>query len=197
MSFLLTSSVILLWIVVLLNLLLTLGIIRKLNNQSSAQSSSFTTHGLEKGTVAPDFTAETLDGEQVSLASYAGRSVAFYFLSAHCAPCREILPELLELAPLAAKAGVGFVFVMLDEVSHVRAFVEEFQITLPVLVAPRPDNDFADVYKIGGTPNYCLIDGQGRVLSAGHPKMGAGYQLAETWRGQKSRGTEVVTAERR
>ena len=197
MPFLLTSSVILLWIIVLLNLLLTLGIIRKINNESPAQNDSFTKHGLEEGTAAPDFTAETLDGERVSLATYAGRSTDFHFLSVHCTPCREILPELLEFAPLAANAGIEFVFVILDELPQARAFVEEFQISLPVLVAPRANNDFADLYKIGGTPNYCLIDGQGQVISAGHPKMGSGYQLAETWRKQKPRVTPMVTVERR
>ena len=198
MSFLLASSVILLWIITLLNLLLTLGVIRKVNNnQQSAQKVPFTTHGLEAGTAAPDFTAETLDGEQVSLATYAGRSIDFHFLSAHCMPCREVLSEILELAPLAANAGVEFVFVMTDEAPQVRAFVEEFQITLPVLVAPRTGNDFATAYKIGGTPNYCLIDGQGRIVSAGHPKIGDGYQLAETWRKQKPRAATMVAAERR
>jgi thiol-disulfide isomerase/thioredoxin len=197
MPFLLISSLVLLWIVVLLNLLLTLGIIRKINAQPAVPDDSSAPHGLPAGTTAPDFTAQTLDGSPVSLAMYAGKSVAFQFLSVHCKPCREILPELLELAPLAARAGVEFVFVMLDEASQVRPFVEEFQLSLPVLVAPRTDNDFAEKYQIKGTPNYCLIDGQGQVISAGHPGSGAGYQLAANWRKQKARATALVTAERR
>lgn len=196
MQFLLASSVILLWIAVLLNLFLTLGIIRKLNGLSLSQTESDTRERLPKGEPAPDFTAETLDGQQVSLATFAGRSVAFQFLSTHCNPCREILPELLELAVLAANAGVEFVLVMLDEAPQARAFVQEFQISLPVLVAPRADNDFAEKYKVHGTPNYCLIDGQGRVLSTGHPKLDEGFDLANSWRRQKPHTNHTVAVGR-
>ncbi len=198
MQFPLITFFILLSAIVLLNLFMTLGIIRKLNamSASSTPARSDTRERLQKGDQAPDFTAETLDSQQVNLATYAGRSIAFQFLSTHCTPCREIIAEFLELAPLAASTGVEFVLVMLDEAAQVRAFVEEFQLPLPVLVAPRSDNDFAAKYKISGTPSYCLIDGQGQVISSGHPKIDEGFDLMNTWRKHKPRVPATATAER-
>ena len=161
---LLIMSVILLWIILLFNLALTLGIARRLNTMSLPGHDLMAENRLQPGDPAPAFTAETLDGEQVSLETYAGQMVAFHFLSSHCEPCREVLPDLLTLAPLASQAGVQFVFVILEDVQNTRAFVEEYQIPSPVIVAPRPENDytkpnkFAEVYKSTSTPSYCLID---------------------------------------
>jgi hypothetical protein len=46
-------------------------------------------------------------------------------------------------------------------------FVENHAITLPVLIAPRESNDFAEKYMAAGTPFYCLIDKGGKVEATG------------------------------
>ncbi len=200
---LLIMSVILLWIILLFNLALTLGIARRLNTMSLPGHDLMAENRLQPGDPAPAFTAETLDGEQVSLETYAGQMVAFHFLSSHCEPCREVLPDLLALAPLASQAGVQFVFVILEDVQNTRAFVEEYQIPSPVIVAPRPENDytkpnkFAEVYKSTSTPSYCLIDEEGLVLSAGHPRIGDWKKWEMVWRKQRSKGSEKVSVARR
>jgi peroxiredoxin len=200
---LLIMSIVLLWIIVLLNLVLTLGIVRRLNNTSLPGHDPIAENRLQSGDPAPAFSAETLDGQQVSLETYAGQAVAFHFLSIHCEPCREVLPDLLTLAPLAWQAGVQFIFVVLDDAQNTRAFVEEYQIPSPVIVAPRPGNDytktneFAQAYKSKSTPSYCLIDEEGLVLSAGHPRTGDWKKWEMVWRKQLPKGSEKVSAERR
>ena len=87
----LIGSVALLWVLVLFNLVLTLGLVRRANANAGPQPME--EEGLEAGERAPDFTAETLDGEAVTLATYAGRDVAFLFMSPFCGPCREKLPR--------------------------------------------------------------------------------------------------------
>ena len=197
MQFLLTSSVILLWIVVLLNLFLTFGIIRRMNNQSSTQADPYAPERLQKGDAAPDFIAATLAGQQVSLATYAGKPVVFLFFSTHCGPCRAILPDLLEAAPLAAQANVELVFVLLSDAEKVRAFVAEFQLSLPVLVAPLESNDFAKDYKSTATPSYCLVDGQGFVQAAGYPKNSEWQKAVESWKRPVMPTPAMAIAERR
>lgn len=168
METILVVSSILLWLVVLLNLLLTLALVRRLNaNRSQGVPDSRV--GLTRGETAPDFSAQTLSGETIRLRSYAGRSVAFVFISTHCAPCHEILPSLVSLGPKAARAGVELVLVSSNEMDETRAFVEQEQIHLPVLVAPRNSNAFLEDYKATEVPLYCLIDEQGKVQSAGYP----------------------------
>lgn len=95
-------NLVLLWIVVLLNLLLIIALIRRFN-RISTQLSAFTDIdvGLEKGSQAPDFQAEMLTGETVTLADYARKAVSFIFISPHCSPCLEKIPTLNALAPKA------------------------------------------------------------------------------------------------
>jgi peroxiredoxin len=172
LDLLLVSSV-LLWLVVGLNLLLTLALVRKLNGS--------TPRPLKKGQRAPDFTAQTLTGEQVTLASYAGRSVALIAVSPTCGPCRDALPSYEALAPKARRAGVELVLVSTAPVAESQAFVEEFAIHMPLIVAPEPDNPLMRDYKFAGTPSYCLIDTQGKVQASGFPGTGAWPALIESW----------------
>lgn len=158
-------SSILLWLVVVFNLLLTLGLVRRLNAHRVPAS----VMGLKAGEAAPDFTAQTLSGERVTLAIYAKRNVAFIFFSIHCGPCHEILPYLERLRPKAAGAGVELILVSADGLNETRAYVEKQNISLPVLVAPRSSSSFMEDYKSTSTPSYCFINHQGKIRSAGLP----------------------------
>jgi peroxiredoxin len=164
----LVVSSILLWLVVLLNLLLTLALVRRLNASRTHQV-PVSEMGLKRGEIAPEFTAQTLASEMVTLHSYAGRNTVFIFISTHCAPCHEILPSLVSLGPKAARAGVELVLVSGNELDETRALMEQEQIRLPVLVAPRGSNSFLEDYKATEVPTYCFIDEQGKVQSTGYP----------------------------
>ena len=172
---LIVSSV-LLWLVVLLNLLLTFGLLRRLKADSRPLTAPQQTK-LKPGEPAPAFTALTVHGETVTFSTYAGRKVAFVFILANCAPCHQILPELQELEPKAARAGVELVLVSGGELEETRALVEEEHIGLPVLVAPRSTASFFDDYKVAGVPAYCLVNERGSIQSAGHP-----LQEFEDWK---------------
>ena len=172
-------SSVLLWVVVLANLLLTLALVRRINaDPRSAQAA-----GLTKGAHAPDFTAQTLNGETVTRSTYVGRSVAFVFISTHCSPCRDLLPRLEPLGSQAAQAGTELVLVSADELEETRTFAVELDTHLPILVAPRTTNSFLSDYKSPGTPSYCLIDGLGKVQLAGYPNMehGEWKSLVDSW----------------
>lgn len=183
-------SSILLWVVVLFNLLLTLALVRKINRPSYPEG------GLKRGTPAPEFTAETLSGEKVNLATYGGRSVAFIFVSPHCNPCRSSMPSYEALYLKAKEAGVDLVLVSTGEAAETHAFVDEFKTHLPVLVAPQPSNSFMNDYKATGTPAYCLLDEKGKVISSGYPSrdMGPWKELADAWEKGRVRTRRLVPA---
>lgn len=122
---------------------------------------------LKVGRQAPDFTAQTLQGETVSLARYAGRRVALVFVSPDCKPCREELPTLTRLRTRAEQLGVEIVLVSDADEDKTIGFVEGAVDGLPVLVAPRARTSFLSNYKAMGTPSYCLLDAQGKVQAAG------------------------------
>src|SRR5262249_23071709 len=74
----LVASVLVLWLVVLCNVLLTLALVRRLNHMGTGQPSAM---GLKTGALAPDFTAYTLSGATTTRADFLGRSVALVFVS--------------------------------------------------------------------------------------------------------------------
>jgi cytochrome c biogenesis protein CcmG/thiol:disulfide interchange protein DsbE len=85
-------------------------------------------------TSAADFSLETLDGDEVRLASYADRPVFLYFWASWCAPCRSEAPVIQQLWAEYEAAGYAFIGInMLDSEAGAREFVDEFGMTFPVL----------------------------------------------------------------
>ncbi|GIK55235.1 MAG: hypothetical protein BroJett015_08980 [Chloroflexota bacterium] len=68
-------SVILLWLLVLLNIVMTIGLARRIKSRLPPPIEF-----LKAGQPAPPFTAWTLAGTQVTDQDYAGQSIAFIFL---------------------------------------------------------------------------------------------------------------------
>lgn len=138
--------------------------------------------GLEKGMLAPHFTAETLSGETVTLADYARKMVSFIFISPHCRPCVDKLPTLNTLALKAKQAGVDLIVVSTDgEKAETAALAEKYQLHVPMLFAPQEENSFAHDYKADATPCYCMINREGQVVSAGLFEMRWEKQLVNVW----------------
>lgn len=181
---LIVSSV-LLWVVVLLNLLLTLALVRRVNASSGVNAAGMAEAGPTIGEQAPAFSAQTLEGEPVTLESYTGRGRAtvLFFISAGCRPCRELLATLGNLLPGARQTGTDLILVSSDEREQAQALLTEFHLDIPMLLAPRERNPFFADYKITGTPSYCVIDDDGTVQSTGHPLPGlaAWKALTATW----------------
>jgi peroxiredoxin len=182
LEIILAISAICLWIVVLFNLFLTFALIRRFNSKDNSNSNSNSETkrkiiDLKVGDHAPDFTAETLNGETVTLTSFAGYKTVFIFISTHCEPCEKLLPHIKPLKDKAISAGVKLVLVSAAEVEAARAYAEEEAINLPVLVAPRNTNTFIKDYKVNATPAFCFITAQGSIYKAGAP-----YLEGETWK---------------
>lgn len=175
----LVVSSIFLWLLVLVNVLLTVAIIRRLNNMSSMNH--HIAEGLEKGSVAPPFSAETLTGEVVTLANYARKAVSFVFISPDCGPCVDALVTINTLATKAHKAGIEMVLVSTGgEKQETEALIQKHQVTVPLLYAPYEQNSFARDYKADSTPFYCMVNQDSRVESSGFFAAGWEKQLLGT-----------------
>lgn len=124
------------------------------------------TCGLPVGSLAPPFVAQTLNEEIVTLATYTGQAVIFIFIG----PSSYYLTAILlwiSLAPKAAEAGVRIIFVSNASTERTRHFLNENNMSLPILVAPHKSTPFLRDYLIAGTPAYCFINQQGEVQSSG------------------------------
>lgn len=171
-------SMIALWIVVLLNLVLTLALVRRINNSSGASPAIET--GPPVGEKAPDFTATTLTGEKVTLASYTGRATTFLFVASHCQPCHDLIKTL---STLAHDVSSELTLVLNGSRQEAEELARELEISLPLLLAPRSENTFFETYKISATPSYCSLNAQGVVQATGIPGSGERHwqKLTAAW----------------
>ena len=181
-TFILASSI-LLWCVVLLNLLLTLALIRKVNKRQSAAMIDMPS-GLPPGDVAPAFSAQTMNGESVTLDRYLGKELVMMFIAPSCGSCERALPRLNALYPAVKASGAELLLINNErELDGARELVTRFDLSVPLLLAPRAENSLWQDYQVMGTPFFYHIDSQGEVLGSGFPSWEAGYwkKLVDSW----------------
>ncbi|MFI0452098.1 TlpA disulfide reductase family protein [Actinomadura sp. 6N118] len=100
----LTAAVVLVGVLCVLNLTLTLAVIRRLREQGEGRSLSPSLPvALKPGSRPAAFTATTTAGEQVSAASLTG---LVGFFSAGCEPCHALLPHFAERAEKMGRDNV-------------------------------------------------------------------------------------------
>jgi len=173
MEQILIISSVLLWIGLLFNFLLILALTRRL---SRSHGTGEEPESLKPGTIAPAFQAKSLDGKDVTESQYKGKTVAFLFVGPGCVPCREFMPYFIELIPDVQKRGIELALVSESSADAMQEYLKEYKLDLPVLIAPSGDgklSKFLDDYKVSGTPSYCLVSPDGKVLAAGYPGLKA------------------------
>lgn len=187
-----------LWGMVLCTLALTLRMLRWLRATNEAQMVQQEPveqrPALIPGTPAPEFKARTLADQAVRLDDFAGRSVAFLFVSPACGHCRMEMAALNKLAPLAKKnARVELILVSDWGPVVTRQWLEtirnedKVEVSLPVLVAPRGKTDFLDDYNPEHiTPSFCLLDAQSHVQMKESIYSSEWNKLKRSWEGVTS-----------
>ena len=161
----LVISVVVLWIVVLINLALTMAIIRRLNTMNAMTPQPIDM--LDIGTQAPAFNIETMDGQTVSDQDYANREKIMVFVAPGCEPCSEQMPKLQEAYYDAQKSGIELMVISLDNAVATKQYAEQLLFTAPILAASAGANPFVKEYKVSSTPSYYLIDSKNTIKEAG------------------------------
>ena len=87
---------------------------------------------------APDFTLRSLNGDSISLKDYRGKIVLLDFWATWCAPCRQSIPELVELQKKYRDQGVAVIGISMDDPkmfpdSYIFAFKEKFKMNYPII----------------------------------------------------------------
>jgi hypothetical protein len=164
-----------LWAVLLLNLVLTLRILRWVRTVVGHRGTAPDERAeVRIGTPAPTFRAETLTGERVSERTYADRALVLVFVSPDCGGCRVLLPMVDTVGAAARRAGTSVVLVVDVGRDRARGWLEAIEhedgrtVTLPVLLAPPSRNPMVPAYNGAGFfPYFCLVDGDGTVAARG------------------------------
>lgn len=120
------------------------------------------------GSIAPDLTANTLDGQPVSLHDFRGNVVLLNVWATWCPPCVRELPALERLHRKLGPEGLKIVAVSVDApvaatgpYSELRAYIDQLKLTFTVLHDPK--GRAKDLFAPTGLPTTVLIDRKGRI----------------------------------
>lgn len=114
------------------------------------------------GTLAPDFTLETLDSEVITLSELRGNVVLINFWASWCVPCKEEAPALEALWRQYKDQDVVFLGIdWADPENLAREYLEGFDITFPN--GRDLGEKIGDLYKISGVPETYLVDQNGVI----------------------------------
>lgn len=104
-----------------------------------------------------------VQGQQIALASYAGRPLLVNFWATWCPPCVKEMPDLEELHKKYGE--VQFVGIGIDTADNIRAFVEKVPVSYPLLVAGHGGIDIVRSMgnPAGGLPFTVIFDADGQV----------------------------------
>lgn len=142
---------------------------------ASAVPVEATTGGLipspREGFLAPDFTLESLSGDQISLSDMRGKAIVLNLWASWCPPCRAEMPALQRVYQENHDRGLQVLAVNMtaqDSLTDVEAFVQEFNLTFPILLDT--SGEVGNAYLMRALPTTFFIDREGviqRVIVGG------------------------------
>ncbi|WP_299035700.1 thioredoxin-dependent thiol peroxidase [uncultured Pseudokineococcus sp.] len=134
---------------------------------------------LQEGDVAPPFTLATADGGEVSLASYAGRSVVVYFYPSAMTPgCTTQAVDFRDSLEELREAGFDVVGVSPDSPERLQQFADRDELSFPL--ASDPDHAVLEAYgawgekstygrlSVGVIRSTVVVGPDGRVVHASY-----------------------------
>ncbi len=143
-----------------------------------------TDHGLDRGTLAPDFAALDADtGMFKRLSDFPRLPRLLVFVTPSCIACQRLIPHLNEVAATRA-AEVDFLVICTGDLASCRDFRYGKDLKVPMLVDD--SGKVSRTYQANVSPFTYLIGEDGRVLIRG---------VANDWRDLESLLQEEGTLE--
>lgn len=151
---------------------------------SAAEPASTTSGRIpspREGFLAPDFTLNTLEGEELTLSDLRGDPVVLNLWATWCPPCRAEMPALQEVYEQNRARGLKVIAVNMtyqDSVSEAEAFVRQYALTFPVPLDTT--GVVGNSYQMRALPSTFFIDHEGIIQQVviGGPMAEATLQAA-------------------
>jgi peroxiredoxin len=121
------------------------------------------------GQDAPDFKLQDLAGNEVTLSRFRGSIVILDFWATWCPPCRQSIPELVELQNKYGKKGVVILGVSMDDPKqapdpYMTAFKDKFKINYTILRANgQVSKDYFGTSQMA-IPTMFVINRKGKIV---------------------------------
>lgn len=117
---------------------------------------------LQVGTKAPPFTLGLIDGKQISLDDYSGKSLAVTFMASWCPCSKDSIPFLKQAYNDHKDDGMQFLMVgTQDAESKFKKFVRKWEVPFPA--GYDSEGSIARNYGVSAPPTTIFIDKTGTV----------------------------------
>lgn len=135
------------------------------------------TQPREKAT--PAFAFPDLSGQTRRLSEWDGRVVMVNFWAPWCPPCREEIPDFIELQERYGEHGLTIVGVAIDTQRNAQDYADTMGINYPILIAEETGIEVAKDFgnAVGALPYTVVLDRDGEVVFRHRNKLS--YQAAE------------------
>jgi thiol-disulfide isomerase/thioredoxin len=167
------AALVLLTAITVLNLLFTLGVVRRLREHTELISQAGAGHGESKpegvlaaGETVAAFSATSVDGRRVDQDSFDEDAMVGFF-SPNCAPCKERMPEFVALASaLPADRRQVFAVVIGDE-DTAADMVTQLR-GVATVVTGKAAEPMAEAFGTSAYPALYRMAPDGVVAASGH-----------------------------
>lgn len=121
---------------------------------------------LNIGQKAPDFEAETLNGDQISLSHLKGQYVLLEFWATWCGPCIPEIPHLKSLYEDYQNENFSIVGISLNRDKDTLVdFINEREMQWPqIYVEDGWESELPRLFNVAGIPRMYLLDPDGNIL---------------------------------
>lgn len=113
---------------------------------------------------APDFVAEDLDGNRISLSAWQGSPVILRFWETDCKFCKADTPVFTSYYREHQPNGLKMLYISAGgkTLEQVKAFAAEFGLSFPTVYDQ--DRELLQLYRVRLTPQTIFIDPQQRII---------------------------------
>jgi thiol-disulfide isomerase/thioredoxin len=132
------------------------------DRRSGADADRFAAEVLPARQPAPTLDLVRADGSRVSIAALRGRPVLIHFWATWCAPCREELPGLIDVARRFSGDGLTLLAVAVDD--DWAAVNRFFAGATPAEVFRPASRDAHRSYDVVALPDTYLVSRDGRLV---------------------------------